>query len=77
MEFKEIADFLVSELKEYNANSAHVRFQDSKIGNGVHIVVSAYDGEQPAHMVLEELIEWAEREGKTEILDKIHEFSRP
>lgn len=51
---------LVNQMKQLGSPEAHFTANNIKHTKGLTAVVSVYDQQKPAHMVLEELYEWAE-----------------
>ncbi len=65
---------LYEEVKKMNASNGHAEFNEVFGDLKAIAVVSVYYGQKPAHVVLDELIEWAEQNGKVDVLDKSREF---
>jgi len=74
-------------LNNETINKLYKLVKNSKAGEG-HIiseiyndkeatcVISIYDGVRPSNIVLDEFYDWAEKQGKTEITEKIEELSK-
>jgi hypothetical protein len=64
---------LVDQMKQLGAPEAHLTANNIKYTKGLTAVISIYDQQKPAHMVLEELYEWAENNNKEvkELIEKL------
>lgn len=51
---------LAKQVTDMNAGVGHVKLQNIEKTQGLTAVVSVYDNQKPAHMVLDELYQWAE-----------------
>jgi len=56
----EIIKNLTKQVKELNAGVGHVQLGNIENTKGLTAVISVYDNQKPAHMVLDELYTWAE-----------------
>lgn len=65
---------LVEQMKQFGAPEAHMTINNIKHIEGLTTVISVYDKQKPAHMVLEELYEWAEESEMSIIKRKIEEL---
>ena len=59
--YDEMAKNLKKVAEETNAREIHITRENIQGDNDLTIVMSAYKGIKPAHIVLNELYEWAER----------------
>ncbi|GIN67093.1 hypothetical protein FKN04_13045 [Bacillus glycinifermentans] len=66
---------LVDQMKQLEAPEAHFTANNIKHTKGLTAVVSVYDQQKPAHLVLEELYEWAE-DNNIEVKNLIDKFSK-
>lgn len=51
---------LAKEVTELNAGVGHLKLENIDKTQGLIAVISVYDNQKPAHMVLQELYKWAE-----------------
>lgn len=56
----ELLKSLAKQVTKMNAGVGHVKLENIEKKQGLTAVVSVYDNQKPAHMVLDELYEWAE-----------------
>lgn len=56
----EIIKKLAAQVQEINAGVGHMKLENIEKTQGLTAVISVYDNQKPAHMVLDELYEWAE-----------------
>lgn len=63
---------LYDQTKELHAGSAHFAIHRPFKDQTATAVISIYDGEKPDHIILAELIDWAEKNNKDDVLDFIH-----
>jgi hypothetical protein len=64
---------LVDQMNQLNAPEAHFTANNIKHTKGLTSVISVYNQQKPAHMVLEELYEWAENNNEEvkELIEKL------
>lgn len=67
---------LIKQVRETNAAEGHVEIGGVHGDDNLTAVVSVYDGKRAGYKVLNELYEWAEVSGNTELTDKIEELDR-
>ncbi|MCD7911076.1 hypothetical protein KC480_05990 [Bacillus velezensis] len=65
---------LVDQMKKLGAPQAHFTANNIKHTKGLTSVIAVYDQQKPAHMVLQELYEWAE-ENNMEVKELIEKLS--
>lgn len=56
----EIIKSLTKQVKDMGAKEGHIKIENIEKTQGLTAVISVYQDQKPAHMVLEELYEWAE-----------------
>ncbi|MCY8466427.1 hypothetical protein [Bacillus atrophaeus] len=63
----------VDQMKKLETPQVHFTANNIKNTKGLTSVISVYDQQKPAHMVLEELYEWADNNNKEvkELIDKL------
>lgn len=66
---------LYEQVKMLKAGEGHVTINEVFGDKAATVVISVYDGQRPSNEVLDELFEWAEGEGLTNVADKIIELS--
>jgi hypothetical protein len=73
--YMEIIENLKKELIEMNAGVCHVTMENIGKKEGFSAVISVYDNQKPAHMVLSELYAWAEQNNQEvkELIEKIEQ----
>lgn len=59
--YGEMATTLIKIANETNAAEVHISTEKIEAEDGIAIVMSAYKGVKPAHIVLNEVYEWAEQ----------------
>ncbi|AYJ76377.1 hypothetical protein BSP12_191 [Bacillus phage BSP12] len=67
---------LVDDMQEVGASQGHACFNNTRHTKGLTAVLGVYNQEKPAHMVVEELLEWAVKNDKPEIVDLIKELQQ-
>ncbi|PLC14213.1 hypothetical protein BV582_21850 [Bacillus paralicheniformis] len=63
----------VDQMKKLETSQVHFTANNIKHTKGLTSVISVYDQQKPAHMVLQELYEWAEENNKEvkELIEKL------
>lgn len=51
---------LAKQVKQMNVGEAHIQEENIHKTKGLTSVISIYNGQKPAHLVVEELYKWAE-----------------
>lgn len=69
---EKLIDNLYEQVKNSNAGEGHVKFEGFKNDPYAALVISMYNDQRPANVVLDELYNWAEENGLTMVLEKIH-----
>jgi len=72
----EMVDSLAKQVQILNAGAVQMALHNIKKTKGLTAVISVYDQQKPDHIILDELQEWAEKEGHSEVVDKIVELAR-
>lgn len=67
---------LVKQVQELNAGVAHLQLSNIEGIQGMTAIISVYDGQKPAHMVLDELVQWAEGRGMHMLIEKIEQLEQ-
>lgn len=71
---KTIVENLAKQTKKFNAGEAHVELGGILNNPDLTAVISVYNGQNPAHKVLERIFDWAE-ENNEEIAEMIRKLS--
>lgn len=69
-----IINNLIETAIEMNADESHLAIHNAKKTNHLTAVVSVYNGIKPAHMVLNELYDWA-KENNPDVKDRIDQLT--
>lgn len=64
---------LAEQVQKLGAGEGHVTFNNIKETEGLTAVISVYDNQKPAHLIVEELYEWAE-ENNPEVKEMIEKL---
>lgn len=68
---KKMLENLYKQTKDMNAGCSHFAIEGVFGDKTATAVLSVYDGQKPAHQVLDELYNWAEETGNREVMNKI------
>lgn len=71
----QIISAMSNEMLEMNATEAHVQLENVEKKEGLTAVISVYDNQKPANMVLSELYAWAEKNNE-EVKDLIEKLEQ-
>lgn len=66
---------LYKQTKALNAGEAHFMIDKAFHDDKATVVMSVYIDQKPSNLILDELHQWAEQYGHTEVIDKIHELA--
>lgn len=66
---------LLKQVTDMDAAVGHVKLENIEKKEGLTAVISVYDNHKPAHMVLEELYEWAEQNNEEvkQLIEKLEQ----
>ncbi|APZ82641.1 hypothetical protein HWB07_gp129 [Bacillus phage vB_BsuM-Goe3] len=67
---------MVDDMQEVGASEGHACFNNILRTKGITAVLGVYNQQKPAHMVIEELLDWAVKNDKPEIVDLIEELQQ-
>lgn len=73
---KELIKNLYDQVVGMNAGEGHVTIEEVHHDPKATAVISVYHNQRPANLVLDELYQWAEENGLSAVVERIHLLER-